>query len=484
MADTAGYFSDYLVLRPDKAGLFDLLHVLYSGKVDENECVIGPPGTEITRMRRRWAIFITLIIQKTLLLFSSPMARFGSAVVFFGNLVTDNGGLISLCSNFNRGTMRIPVKDAVTYKSAIGLIDSRLELDESIQREDSRYQAALSMMASKLSYENQLFIVNTVTNYWKMEFLAYYNCWNDYQQDFSTQAFIMSDKPAGAAAGELIVVAFRGTEPFDARQWCTDIDFSWYEIPGVGKIHGGFIKALGLQKNHGLPREIDYPTANRLPYAYYAVRDKLRQLLRQNERARFVLTGHSLGGALAVLFPVLLRLHGEDSLLERMEGVYTFGQPRVGDAMLGEFAGKFLEGGPARAPAPARYRRYVYCNDVVPRLPYDDSTLLFKHFGKCLYYDSFYRGKVKDEEPHKNYFSLLGFIPKYMNVIWELMRGLLIGCIKGSDYKEGWALHFLRVFGLIIPGLPAHSPQDYVNCTRLGNWLSLDGDDQKDFKRD
>ncbi|KAK8942126.1 hypothetical protein KSP40_PGU018187 [Platanthera guangdongensis] len=338
MAET-GYFSDYLVLRPDKAGLFDLLHVLYSGKLDENECVYGPPGTEIAGMRRRWAIFITLLIQRTLLLFSSPMARFGSAVVFFGNLVTDNGGLISLSANFIRGKARIPLKDDATYKSAIGLIDTRLELDESIPREDSsRYQAALSIMASKLSYENHPFIVNTVTQRWKMEFLAYYNCWNgklmnsaasDYQEDFSTQAFIMSDK-TDDAGGELIVVAFRGTEPFDARQWCTDIDFSWYEIPGVGKIHGGFIKALGLQKARGLPREIERRTADHPPYAYYAVREKLREELRRNERARFVVTGHSLGGALAVLFPVLLRLHGEESLLERMEGFTRSGSPGLG----------------------------------------------------------------------------------------------------------------------------------------------------------
>ncbi|KAH0452444.1 hypothetical protein IEQ34_019743 [Dendrobium chrysotoxum] len=467
MADT-GFFTDYLVLRPDKAGLRDLLHVLYSGNVDENESMFGPPGTEIAGMRRRWDIFISLLVQRSLLLLSSPLAWFGSAVGFWGNLVPDNGGLLSLFANFMRGDVQIPVKGSDTYRSAIGLIDTRVQLDKSIKSGDPRYQAALAIMAAKLSYENEPFIESTIKNQWKMEFLAYYNCWNDYEEDFTTQAFIMRDKTNSPA--DLIVVAFRGTEPFDATQWCTDIDFSWYEIPHVGKIHGGFIKALGLQKNGGLPKELDDHSNKQRPYAYYAVREELRDELRRNENARYIVTGHSLGGALAVLFPLVLALHGEDLLLERLEGVYTFGQPRVGDEKLGEFAEKYLGAADGRR----RYSRFVYCNDLVPRLPYDDSTLLFKHFGKCLYYNSFYRGTVKDEEPNKNYFSVFTVIPKYFNAMWELVRGFFIGFIEGSDYREGWALRLLRLFGLIVPGLPPHSPQDYVNCTRLGNYLPLD----------
>ncbi|PKU83950.1 uncharacterized protein LOC110092525 [Dendrobium catenatum] len=469
MADT-GSFTDYLELRPDKAGLLDLLHVLYSGNVDENESMFGPPGTEIAGMRRRWDIFISLLAQRSLLLLSSPMARFGSAVGFWGNLVPDNGGLLSLFANFMRGEVQMPEKGSDTYRSAIGLIDTRVKLDKSIKSGDPRYQAALAIMAAKLSYENERFIKSTIKNQWKMEFLAYYNCWNDYQEDFTTQAFIMRDKTNSPA--DLIVVAFRGTEPFDATQWCTDIDFSWYEIPHVGKIHGGFIKALGLQKNGSLPEKLDAHSNNQKPYAYYVVREKLRDELRRNENARYVVTGHSLGGALAVLFPLVLALHGEDLLLERLEGVYTFGQPRVGDEKLGEFAEKYLGDAEGRR----RYSRFVYCNDLVPRLPYDDSTLLFKHFGKCLYYNSFYRGTVKDEEPNKNYFSVFTVIPKYFNAMWELVRGFFIGFIEGSDYSEGWTLRLLRLFGLIVPGLPPHSPQDYVNCTRLGNYLPLDTD--------
>lgn len=44
----------------------------------------------------------------------------------------------------------------------------------------------------------------------------------------------------------------------------------------------------------------------------------------------------------------------------------------------------------------------------------------------------------------------------------------------GPDYRESWESFLLRLVGLAIPGLSAHSPVDYVNSIRLGTRRSIE----------
>ena len=52
--------------------------------------------------------------------------------------------------------------------SFLGHSDIRLDLDKDIKLEDARYYPALSIMASKLAYENEAFIKSAVTNRWEV----------------------------------------------------------------------------------------------------------------------------------------------------------------------------------------------------------------------------------------------------------------------------------------------------------------------------
>lgn len=460
------FCSNYMLLKPEECGVLDLVRILFSSKNIGKKEFVDCPDEQMTKVHfpQRWIIFVSILVQKVFLATAEPLARFGNAIEYWLNLQNVNGGFFRLLFNFFRGKVAVvPDKESAAFLSFIGNLDKRVELDiKSVEVGSRRYDEAISMMAAKAAYENKACIETTVKDYWKMDLVDSFNFWNDYEQKATTQAFVLQDKNVDP---ELIVVAFRGTEFFSSDDWISDFDLSWYEIPGMGKVHAGFMKALGLQKSLGWPKDIVQVDDNNQPFpAYYFLRKLLKQLLEKNEKARFVVTGHSLGGALAILFPAILAFHEESWFLKRLAGVYTFGQPRVGD---GNFV-EYMKGQLAKHEVP--YYRVVYSNDMVPRLPYDNSTFMFKHFGTCIYYNSLYKEKILDEEPNKNGLALLLFIPKMLNAAWELIRGFILPlpCLGGRKYKEGGLLLFMRVVGLLLPGVPAHCPQDYVNATMLG----------------
>ncbi|GAB4846976.1 hypothetical protein Ancab_025987 [Ancistrocladus abbreviatus] len=443
----------HMVLLPDRkhATIKNLIRFFFWDDIDGSRLIAADNVKH--KYLRRGIILFSLFLQILFLSIAEPMRVLGSIFERWVNILSGRGFGLD--------------RESARYFSILGNMDTRQELDKTIRHGDGKYYAALAMMAAKLAYENKKVIKATVTDYWKMKFLEFYDFYNDFQDKAATQAFIFQENNID---NDMIILAFRGTEPFNADDWITDVDLSWCKIPKLGKVHRGFMKALGLKKQpdkdhqgvfHGhWPKETNHDP--RRPLAYYTLRAKLRELLESNKKAKFMVTGHSLGGALAILFPAILALHLEGVMLNRLEAIYTYGQPRVGDETFKRFVKGVLK------EHNIKYFRVVYGNDVVPRIPFDDSTLMYKHFGTCIHFNSFYKGKiVAEEEPHWFHFSPFGWWLRSINATWELLRAFIMPYKEGRDYREGWMLLGCRAMGILTPGFVAHGPQDYVNCTRL-----------------
>lgn len=81
--------------------------------------------------------------------------------------------------------MVTPDRLSARFRSFVGNLDKRVELDSSIGMGNSRYSAALSMMAAKLSYENEAFAQSVIADHWKVIRLRVYrikilSLWNNW----------------------------------------------------------------------------------------------------------------------------------------------------------------------------------------------------------------------------------------------------------------------------------------------------------------
>jgi triacylglycerol lipase len=161
---------------------------------------------------------------------------------------------------------------------------------------------------------------------------------------------------------ESIVVSFRGT--IDAENWLTNIQVALVPFRGGGLIHFGFREAL----------DTVFPQMSDVLQAWSG---KGRTLW---------ITGHSLGGALALLLGAYLRFPADPTktLPRPIAGLYTFGQPRVGthdfcdacDTNFGNY-----------------YFRYVNNRDIVTRVP--PRVLSYWHIDSVEYITS--EGVINDD---------------------------------------------------------------------------------------
>ncbi|TAF34524.1 MAG: lipase family protein [Cytophagales bacterium] len=214
-----------------------------------------------------------------------------------------------------------------------------------------------------------------------------------------TQSFTVADN-------EKIIIAFRGTEISDFRDIATDVDRDlvlwdkpqyvpwgahlWQPLGDV-RTHEGFSSALNLIWTTLLSQI-----------------EECRMQAKGKERPIW-LCGHSLGGALAHLAAAELW-----TLKVPLQGIYSFGQPRVGNT---DFAAWF-----DRA-LPNKLFRFVNNNDVVPRVPYFSG---YQHAGQMVYIDA-------DGDFRNDRLST-------MEMLWDRVRSS-VGLDLGSDHKMANYIH-------------------------------------------
>jgi len=146
---------------------------------------------------------------------------------------------------------------------------------------------------------------------------------------------------------DMIIILFRGTDYVETGwteftrgniEWLTNADANLIKVPGVfrGKVHRGFWAGLSL------------------------LTGDIMKFLRENnqdKRKPVFISGHSLGGAQAILFSYFL---SEKSAGYKIR-TYVYGAPAfVGDEECGKLINRHLK---------SRIQRFEFRNDVVPRIP-------------------------------------------------------------------------------------------------------------------
>src|SRR5437879_4377708 len=156
---------------------------------------------------------------------------------------------------------------------------------------------------------------------------------------FSNQGPLTDTNGFVAQNATSMVVAFRGTDPAKPIDWMIDLNAfrETSTFPGA-KVHAGFDEALGSVWGRTLNGKQILP----------------QRLLDRGNRTVWI-TGHSLGGALAEMAAARANLAGIP-----VEGVYTFGQPRLGDEVFARSMQVALG---------SRVFRFINNVDIVPRVP-------------------------------------------------------------------------------------------------------------------
>mmetsp|Transcript_21549 Transcript_21549/g.28061 ORF Transcript_21549/g.28061 Transcript_21549/m.28061 type:complete len:271 (-) Transcript_21549:188-1000(-) len=142
-----------------------------------------------------------------------------------------------------------------------------------------------------------------------------------------------------------IVISFAGTNPLSIQDWIDDIDFIQTDFNGYGNINVDDCTDCEVHKGF-------YET-------YMSIADQVHNALDYylsvHSDADIVVTGHSLGAAIAQHCAMDLTISDFN-----VKSLYNFGQPRTGNKQFSQYATKIMNN---------KIMRITHHKDPVPHLP-------------------------------------------------------------------------------------------------------------------
>jgi hypothetical protein len=219
-----------------------------------------------------------------------------------------------------------------------------------------------------------------------------------------------------ATSGNNLVISFRSTVSDDGWELTMNVLTDLKAYPT--KI--GFI-------DESVPEAKEYGKINvhaGFHNEYLRYRESILKSVIQHPDKDIYVTGHSLGGALAILNAFDIAVH-----TQRPVTVFTFGQPRVG----GEKFRKAYE-----ELVPDSYR-VVVDGDPIPRTP--GSLIDYEHVGKLLQLDKEGVQLAPDDINSKALFQLLDFRKHILKSYYGALEDLLSGCASSSSPDGGPCLN-------------------------------------------
>ncbi|WP_412971451.1 lipase family protein [Glaciecola sp. MF2-115] len=254
------------------------------------------------------------------------------------------------------------------FTSKSGLTSQELNFKTGFDFNKALYLCQLS----NLVYENESIISSTINSHYNFDDYYYYSMASHkklFRNNFTAQLiafirgkrsvidlqFMYLQKKDEKSGKNLITIVFQGSQ--EPQDWMTNLSFKDINFLKRGNVHRGFYQ--GFRLFFQTLRKYSKDANNNIPNTVFDNIDVF------NQTSKIILTGHSLGGALATLTSCYLMEQGIKS--ENIE-VYTFGAPPVGAI---DYCNYYKE--------KLAIYRLVNSDDVVPKL--EKITNLF-HLGK------------------------------------------------------------------------------------------------------